>query len=56
MASGLLKSVSKRRSAKNGDIDDMTAALMQSVGGFIVAVKNLEGDILSEVVANGFSN
>ena len=27
MASGLLKSVSKRRSAKNGDIDDMTAAV-----------------------------
>ena len=27
MASGFLKNVSKRRSAKNGDIDDMTAAV-----------------------------
>ena len=34
----------------------MTAALMQSVGGYLIVVKNLEGDILSEVVANGFSN
>ena len=29
---------------------------MQSVGGYLIAVKNLEGDILSEVVANGISN
>ncbi len=29
--------------------------MMQSHGGFLLAVRNLEGDILSEVVENGTS-
>ena len=37
-------------------LDSATAALMQSHGGFLLCTRNLEGDILSEVVENGMSS
>jgi hypothetical protein len=46
MASGLLKSVSKRRSAKNGDIDDMTAAVH---GNEDTLAKDIEEEKLREM-------
>lgn len=33
----------------------MTGQLIKSNGGFLLAVKNIEGDILSEVVANAYA-
>ena len=37
-------------------VDHLTAQMMRSHGGFLYAVKNIEGDILSEVVEAGSSH
>ncbi len=36
------------------NIDDMAAQLIQCKGGFVLALKNYDGDIFAEIVANGF--
>ncbi|KAK9454590.1 hypothetical protein V1511DRAFT_522197 [Dipodascopsis uninucleata] len=37
-------------------IDDMVAQMIKSKGGFIVAMKNYDGDVQSDIVAQGFGS
>lgn len=37
-------------------IDDMVAQMIKSKGGFIIAMKNYDGDVESDVVAQGFGS
>ncbi|KAK7889937.1 Isocitrate dehydrogenase [NADP], mitochondrial precursor (Oxalosuccinate decarboxylase) [Exophiala xenobiotica] len=37
-------------------IDDMVAQMIKSEGGFVVAMKNYDGDVQSDVVAQGFGS
>lgn len=37
-------------------IDDMVAQMIKSQGGFIVAMKNYDGDVQSDIVAQGFGS
>ncbi|GAB7353450.1 hypothetical protein MBLNU459_g3913t1 [Dothideomycetes sp. NU459] len=37
-------------------IDDMVAYMMKSEGGFILALKNHDGDVISDLVAQGFAS
>ncbi|ODV98632.1 hypothetical protein PACTADRAFT_78972 [Pachysolen tannophilus NRRL Y-2460] len=37
-------------------IDDMVAQMLKSKGGFIIAMKNYDGDVQSDVVAQGFGS
>ena len=37
-------------------IDDMVAQMMKSAGGYIMALKNYDGDVLSDIVAQGFGS
>lgn len=37
-------------------IDDMVAQMLKSRGGFIVAMKNYDGDVQSDIVAQGFGS
>lgn len=37
-------------------IDDMVAQMMKSTGGYIMALKNYDGDVLSDIVAQGFGS
>ncbi|GMG56499.1 unnamed protein product [Ambrosiozyma monospora] len=37
-------------------IDDMVAQMIKSKGGFIIALKNYDGDVQSDVVAQGFGS
>ena len=37
-------------------IDDMVAQMIKSVGGFVIAMKNYDGDVQSDIVAQGFGS
>ncbi|SCW02579.1 LAFE_0F09604g1_1 [Lachancea fermentati] len=37
-------------------IDDMVAQMLKSSGGFIIAMKNYDGDVESDIVAQGFGS
>ncbi|KAK5779325.1 isocitrate dehydrogenase (NADP(+)) IDP2 PWA37_004200 [Arxiozyma heterogenica] len=37
-------------------IDDMVAQMLKSHGGFIIAMKNYDGDVQSDIVAQGFGS
>lgn len=37
-------------------IDDMVAQMMKSSGGFVMALKNYDGDVQSDIVAQGFGS
>lgn len=37
-------------------IDDMVAQMIKSSGGFVVAMKNYDGDVQSDIVAQGFGS
>ena len=37
------------------NVDDMAAQLIKCRGGFLLALKNYDGDIFAEIVAEGFS-
>ena len=37
------------------NIDDMASQLIKCKGGFLLALKNYDGDIFAEIVAEGFS-
>lgn len=37
-------------------IDDMVAQMLKSSGGFIIAMKNYDGDVQSDIVAQGFGS
>ncbi|KAL2219406.1 hypothetical protein M432DRAFT_611282 [Thermoascus aurantiacus ATCC 26904] len=37
-------------------IDDMVAQMIKSEGGFVVAMKNYDGDVQSDIVAQGFGS
>lgn len=37
-------------------IDDMVAQMLKSRGGFIIAMKNYDGDVQSDIVAQGFGS
>ncbi|MCJ1426549.1 Isocitrate dehydrogenase [NADP], mitochondrial precursor (Oxalosuccinate decarboxylase) [Sticta canariensis] len=37
-------------------IDDMVAQMMKSAGGYVMALKNYDGDVLSDIVAQGFGS
>jgi len=37
-------------------IDDMVAQLIKSKGGFLMALKNYDGDVISDIVAQGFGS
>ncbi|ODQ67889.1 isocitrate dehydrogenase mitochondrial precursor [Nadsonia fulvescens var. elongata DSM 6958] len=37
-------------------IDDMVAQMIKSKGGFIIALKNYDGDVQSDIVAQGFGS
>ncbi|KAJ9094769.1 Isocitrate dehydrogenase [NADP], mitochondrial precursor (Oxalosuccinate decarboxylase) [Naganishia cerealis] len=37
-------------------IDDMVAQMMKSQGGFVMALKNYDGDVQSDIVAQGFGS
>ncbi|KAI9865486.1 MAG: Isocitrate dehydrogenase [NADP], mitochondrial precursor (Oxalosuccinate decarboxylase) [Vezdaea acicularis] len=37
-------------------IDDMVAQMIKSLGGFIIAMKNYDGDVQSDIVAQGFGS
>ncbi|AMD19927.1 HCL224Cp [Eremothecium sinecaudum] len=37
-------------------IDDMVAQMMKSSGGFVLALKNYDGDVQSDIVAQGFGS
>ena len=37
-------------------IDDMVAQMIKSSGGFVVAMKNYDGDVVSDIVAQGFGS
>jgi len=37
-------------------IDDMVAQMIKSSGGFIMALKNYDGDVQSDIVAQGFGS
>merc|ERR1711977_219850 len=37
-------------------IDDMVAQMMKSTGGYIMALKNYDGDVQSDIVAQGFGS
>ncbi|KAL3236524.1 isocitrate dehydrogenase (NADP(+)) IDP3 [Nakaseomyces bracarensis] len=37
-------------------IDDMVAQMIKSKGGFIIAMKNYDGDVQSDIVAQGFGS
>ena len=37
-------------------IDDMVAQMMKSAGGYIMALKNYDGDVQSDIVAQGFGS
>lgn len=37
-------------------IDDMVAQMIKSEGGFVLALKNYDGDVLSDIVAQGYGS
>ncbi|KEF62994.1 isocitrate dehydrogenase [NADP], mitochondrial [Exophiala aquamarina CBS 119918] len=37
-------------------IDDMVAQMIKSAGGFVIAMKNYDGDVQSDIVAQGFGS
>merc|ERR1712137_938710 len=37
-------------------IDDMVAQMIKSSGGFLMALKNYDGDVQSDIVAQGFGS
>lgn len=37
-------------------IDDMVAQMLKSQGGFVIAMKNYDGDVQSDIVAQGFGS
>lgn len=37
-------------------IDDMVAQMLKSKGGYIIAMKNYDGDVQSDIVAQGFGS
>lgn len=37
-------------------IDDMVAQMLKSEGGFVIAMKNYDGDVQSDIVAQGFGS
>ncbi|AMD20033.1 HCL118Cp [Eremothecium sinecaudum] len=37
-------------------IDDMVAQMLKSKGGFVIAMKNYDGDVQSDIVAQGFGS
>lgn len=37
-------------------IDDMVAQMLKSQGGFVIALKNYDGDVQSDIVAQGFGS
>ncbi|CUS21043.1 LAQU0S02e04522g1_1 [Lachancea quebecensis] len=37
-------------------IDDMVAQMLKSTGGFVIAMKNYDGDVQSDIVAQGFGS
>ncbi|MCJ1356373.1 MAG: Isocitrate dehydrogenase [NADP], mitochondrial precursor (Oxalosuccinate decarboxylase) [Icmadophila ericetorum] len=37
-------------------IDDMVAQMMKSAGGYVMALKNYDGDVQSDIVAQGFGS
>ncbi|KAM3160015.1 Isocitrate dehydrogenase [NADP] [Lachancea thermotolerans] len=37
-------------------IDDMVAQMLKSAGGFVIAMKNYDGDVQSDIVAQGFGS
>jgi isocitrate dehydrogenase len=37
-------------------IDDMVAQMIKSTGGFVIAMKNYDGDVQSDIVAQGFGS
>lgn len=37
-------------------IDDMVAQMIKSEGGFVIAMKNYDGDVQSDIVAQGFGS
>lgn len=37
-------------------IDDMVAQMLKSTGGYIIAMKNYDGDVQSDIVAQGFGS
>ncbi|SCU90722.1 LAME_0E09780g1_1 [Lachancea meyersii CBS 8951] len=37
-------------------IDDMVAQMLKSSGGFVIAMKNYDGDVQSDIVAQGFGS
>ncbi|KAL9613221.1 MAG: hypothetical protein Q9167_002237 [Letrouitia subvulpina] len=37
-------------------IDDMVAQMMKSTGGYVMALKNYDGDVQSDIVAQGFGS
>lgn len=41
---------------ETGNIDDVAAQTLKGKGGFVLAVKNYDGDILSGIVAQGFGS
>merc|ERR1712093_753196 len=40
----------------DGRFDDMVAQMMKSTGGYIMALKNYDGDVQSDIVAQGFGS
>merc|ERR1711862_1062332 len=37
-------------------IDDMVAQMLKSDGGFIIAMKNYDGDVQSDIIAQGYGS
>jgi len=37
-------------------IDDMVAQMIKSKGGYVIAMKNYDGDVQSDIVAQGFGS
>ncbi|KAI6710257.1 hypothetical protein PZA11_003686 [Diplocarpon coronariae] len=48
--------VSKKIWYEHRLIDDMVAQMMKSSGGYIMALKNYDGDVQSDIVAQGFGS
>lgn len=59
---GLYESKYKEEFEKNGIwyehrlIDDMVAQMLKSKGGYVIAMKNYDGDVQSDIVAQGFGS
>ncbi|CAH6718580.1 isocitrate dehydrogenase [NADP] cytoplasmic [[Candida] jaroonii] len=59
---GLYESKYKAEFEKNGIwyehrlIDDMVAQMLKSKGGYVIAMKNYDGDVQSDIVAQGFGS